>query len=209
MIKAPDVVTVSATAQTVTGFYVNRHYTLRNTGTSSLYYVHDPDTLSLSTTFTGTAVGLRTLGGSELRAGEAVILEPPLAAIMVARGSDAGDTTLQIECGSIVAPRKDALAVGRVIKAVVTPSTALPLVTSSTIVRACILQARKAAGTNTGAVFVGISTEDQGVLETIELSAGDSFTLPIPAGETMDLTSVYVDADNAADGVVGLYWADA
>ena len=98
-------------------------------------------------------------------------------------------------------------ALTKVVKAVTTPSTAVALVASQTFCRKVELQARKVAGDNTGALFVGLSDLDQGVAELIELAAGDSWSFEAVAGTKLDLNTIYIDADNAADGVVGWYLA--
>ena len=92
-----------------------------------------------------------------------------------------------------------------IVKANATPSTALPLVASETFVRAFYLQAKKVAGDNTGNVFVGLSALDQGVAEQFELTPGATFEITMPAGTKLDLNDVYIDADTAADGVIGWY----
>jgi len=84
-------------------------------------------------------------------------------------------------------------------------STAEALVASETFARELYLQAKKAAGDNTGNVFIGLSTLDQGVAELFELAPGDTYRLPMPAGTKVDLNDIYIDADNANDGVVGWY----
>ena len=96
----------------------------------------------------------------------------------------------------------------RLVKAVATPSTAQQLTATAGYADSAVIQARRTAGNNAGNVFIGISTEDQGLIETIELPPGDSISLlPVP-GQRYDLTKLYVDADTATDGVVVLYWSD-
>jgi hypothetical protein len=90
-------------------------------------------------------------------------------------------------------------------KTVTTPGTAEALVGSETYVRSLTLQAKKAAGDNTGNVFIGVSGLDQGVNEMIELEPGQTFTLTAPAGTKINIATLYIDADNAGDGVVGIY----
>lgn len=93
-----------------------------------------------------------------------------------------------------------------VAKTVTVASTAEALVSSTTYARGVCLQARKVAGSNTGNVFIGISSLDQGVREMLELEPGDYWEPPGPPGSKINLADIYIDADNAADGVVGLYF---
>jgi hypothetical protein len=90
-------------------------------------------------------------------------------------------------------------------KTVTTPGTAEAIVGSEAYVRSLTLQAKKAAGDNTGNVFIGVSGLDQGVNEMIELEPGQTFTLTAPAGTRINIATLYIDADNAGDGVVGIY----
>ena len=94
----------------------------------------------------------------------------------------------------------------RVVKAVSTASTAVAIVTAGTYVSGGNLQARRTAGNNIGNIFIGLSTEDQGVLETFELEPGESLAINslIPLGGAFDLGDLYLDADNDDDGVVGI-----
>ena len=90
-------------------------------------------------------------------------------------------------------------------KAVTTASTAVPLVAVATYAIKIVLCAKKAAADNTGNVFIGTSTLDQGVAEGLELDPGDSWEFEAPGGMEMNLADFYIDADTAADGVVGFY----
>lgn len=90
-------------------------------------------------------------------------------------------------------------------KAVTTPSTAVPLSSTRIYASSLFLMAKKAASDNTGNVFIGASGLDQGVDEGIELRPGDYWEPYIKDSEKIDLSTVYIDADTAADGVVGFY----
>jgi len=90
-------------------------------------------------------------------------------------------------------------------KAVATPDTALPLVASATNVRAIWMVAKRAGAANAGTVYIRGSTVDKDDVQGISLAPGDYFEIPIPAGTTIDLNTVYIDADNATDGVTGGY----
>ena len=90
-------------------------------------------------------------------------------------------------------------------KAVATPSTAVPLVASSTMASYLIFTAKRAASDNTGNIFFGGSGLDQGVAEGVEMYPGDVYEWPLRPGEVVDLTDIYIDADTASDGVVFTY----
>lgn len=90
-------------------------------------------------------------------------------------------------------------------KMVTTASTAVPLLATSQGVRSLLIMAKKVAGDNTGNVFIGDSTLDQGVKEGIELAPGDFLEFPLHDTKVIDLTDVYVDADTSGDGVVFIY----
>lgn len=98
----------------------------------------------------------------------------------------------------------------KVTQFVAVASTAEALVASETFAREVHLQARKAAADNTGNVFIGLSDLDQGVAELFELTNTigadhNRFDLVMPPGTKVDLNDIFVDADNATDGVVGWY----
>jgi len=93
----------------------------------------------------------------------------------------------------------------KLVKAVTTASTAVPLVATSTMCTRLQLQAKKVAADNAGNVFIGLSDLDQGVAELFELVPGEPFEYKCEQGRKLDLAKVYLDADNAADGVVGWY----
>ncbi len=83
-------------------------------------------------------------------------------------------------------------------KTVTTPSTAVAISDTDVICEGgAVLQAKKVDGNNTGNVFVGDSTLDQGVKEGIELAPGGSMSI-----ENLNLKDLYIDADTAGDGVV-------
>jgi len=92
-----------------------------------------------------------------------------------------------------------------VVQAVAVPSTAEPLAANNTYAREIHLQAKRVAADNAGNVFVGLADLDQGVAELFELTPGQTISIVLPAGLRVDLNDIYVDADNATDGVVGWY----
>ena len=93
----------------------------------------------------------------------------------------------------------------KLVKAVTTASTAVPLVAAETFAVAVYIQAKKVAGDNTGNIFLGLSDLDQGVAELIEVAPLDPWELVMPAGTKVDLNKIYIDADTNGDGVVGYY----
>lgn len=82
--------TVSATVAVVAFGDPLRHYTLVNDGSYTAFYRYKPNE---STALTGTEAEIRALETGELKSGEAVVLEPPVPAIEIIRGSDAGGNT--------------------------------------------------------------------------------------------------------------------
>jgi hypothetical protein len=101
-IKAPDTVSVTTTGQSVTGFDGERTYTLRNTGSNSLFYLKDAVTMIATGLSSKTEAELTALFCSELAAGASVIIDHPLAELFVASGSDGGSTTMKVVCGELV-----------------------------------------------------------------------------------------------------------
>lgn len=89
-------------------------------------------------------------------------------------------------------------------KAVATPGTAVALAAAGTYARTLLVQARKLTGSNTGSVYLGISTVDKDTRQIIVLAAGTIQEIPIPEEQILDLAAVYIDADNANDGVTWL-----
>lgn len=70
---------VIATVQDVNFPAAERYYTLKNDGTSSAFYRQKDD----GQTFQGNAAALKALSGSELKAGESVILDPPMTRLEI------------------------------------------------------------------------------------------------------------------------------
>jgi len=83
--------------------------------------------------------------------------------------------------------------------------TGVALVATATPARALWLTAKKATGVNVGNVYVGTSAVDKTTDQQTVLEPGDYWQLPIPAGTTVDLNLIYVDAANNNDGVTGGY----
>lgn len=86
---------------------------------------------------------------------------------------------------------------------VATSGTAVQLSTIPLPVAAFWLMAKKVAGSNTGNVFIGLSDVDKATKQILQLSPGDYWE-PIMR-RPVDLSEVYMDADNNGDGVVVLY----
>ena len=70
------------------------------------------------------------------------------------------------------------------------------------------LVAKKAAGDNTGKIYVGDSLVDKTSPQQMELAAGEFLRmtdLGFPLGSIVDLTTIYVDAATNADELTGIY----
>lgn len=96
-------------------------------------------------------------------------------------------------------------APAELIKAVAVAGTAEKLVANATLATYLIVTAKRTAADNTGNVFIGASTLDKGAKEGIELLPGDWYERTARPGEAFDLSQMYIDADNATDGVAGFY----
>ncbi len=95
-------------------------------------------------------------------------------------------------------------------QAVAVAGTAEALAADGTHALGFALMAKKVGGDNVGAVYIGLSDLDAGVKEYFELAPGDVLRmsdLGLPDGVAIDLNDLYVDADNADDGVTGWYYA--
>lgn len=69
------------------------------------------------------------------------------------------------------------------------------------------ITAKRLAAVNVGNVFVAGLGLVAGALEAGELAPGDHVTLvALPGESSYDLSTIFVDADNATDGVVFTYW---
>jgi len=90
-------------------------------------------------------------------------------------------------------------------KPVATPDTSVPLAAAAANVRAVWMVAKRTDAANAGTVYIRGSTVDKDNIQGVPLAPGDYFEIPIPAGTTIDLNTVYVDADTATDGVCGGY----
>ena len=90
-------------------------------------------------------------------------------------------------------------------KAVTAAGTALAFFTTETTVRKFWLVAKKVGGANAGNVYIGDSTVDRTTSQQLVLAPGDYWELDTPQHSSIDLSTLYVDADNAADGVTGGY----
>ena len=78
------------------------------------------------------------------------------------------------------------------------------LATEQTLVRFLRIRAmRSGRVANTGSVYVGFSATNDAQLE--ELVPSEWLTLTPPAGEYLDLATIYVDAVTLGDGVI--FWA--
>lgn len=67
------------------------------------------------------------------------------------------------------------------------------------------IQAKKATGANTGAVFIGTATVNKTSSQQIKLNPDDKYVMELPVGATIDLKTLFIDADNTGDGITGFY----
>lgn len=56
---------------------------------------------------------------------------------------------------------------------------------------------------NTGTVFLGVQSSNDS--QPIPITAGNSLTIEAPASQAYDLSTFYLDAATAGDGVIVLY----
>ena len=92
-------------------------------------------------------------------------------------------------------------------KTVTTAGTAEALSSTTMIVSLVDIVAKKATGDNTGSVYIGDSTVDKDSNQTIELVPGGTFdTRSMAGGHQIDLSKLYIDADNNGDGVTWIAW---
>jgi hypothetical protein len=91
------------------------------------------------------------------------------------------------------------------VKAVATAGTGVALAATATPAIIAYVKAKRAGAANTGKVYVGDSAVDKTTPQEFDLNPGESMQLPIAPGTSLDLATVYVDADTATDGVVVLY----
>ena len=92
-----------------------------------------------------------------------------------------------------------------VTQAVDAAGTGEALVDTATYARKVYLNARKAAGANTGIVYIGTSAVDKTNNQQIALAPGDAIVIDPGLGCTVDLHEIYVDAATKDDGVTGWY----
>jgi len=86
---------VTATVQTAKTTDPNRHWSVVNDGASSAYLLFDP---KQDTTFQGIGSALVALGGIELKAGESLVLEPPMSSFLIVCAT-AGTATVRLMPG--------------------------------------------------------------------------------------------------------------
>ncbi len=93
-------------------------------------------------------------------------------------------------------------------KVVTTAGTAVALSAVDLWVDILEMQAKKVGGDNTGNIFRGDSTLDQGVKEGIELIPGAVWNWEGNRNpeQTINLAAVFIDGDVSGDGVVFSYW---
>ena len=90
-------------------------------------------------------------------------------------------------------------------RAVTAAGTAVALTTASTSVVSLEMEARRVDGDNIGAVYIGDSTVDKASAQGFRLNPGATWSAPINPTDPWVVNQVFVDADNASDGVVGTW----
>lgn len=85
--------------------------------------------------------------------------------------------------------------------------TAQPLSATALLVTFAAVTAKKAAGVNTGNVYVGTSSVDKSTDQQRVLAPGDYWEIPLSGSDHyIDLSELYVDADTNDDGVFVHYF---
>ena len=94
-----------------------------------------------------------------------------------------------------------------IVQAVAVPGTPerVSNTTATVTVRKFWVVAQKVGGANAGNVFLGTSTVDNATDQQLVLAPGDYWEMDSPPHTAINLSDVWVDAINAADGVVGGY----
>jgi len=100
---------------------------------------------------------------------------------------------------------RQAKTVTGVVKVVAATGTAVPLTAGSVPASWVGIQAKKVATDNTGNVFIGVTGLAAGSAEFLELAPGGYQEISAPAGQSIDLNDIYIDALTNDDGVVALY----
>jgi len=111
-------------------------------------------------------------------------------------GVDIGD----VDVASIARTKKTPTSITEVVS---TPGTAVPIAGGATEVVYFILEAKKASGPNAGVVYIGDSSVDKTANQQNRLVPGAKYEFSAPVGTKIDLQDLYIDADNAGDGVTG------
>lgn len=101
-----------------------------------------------------------------------------------------------------MATKADLLVFDRTVAAA---GTAVTLATTTVEAQAVLIVAAKAAGANTGNVYLGNSSVDKTSPQQFTLEPGDSLTLPIGGDQFVNLYELYLDAANNDDGVYVMY----
>ena len=81
-----------------------------------------------------------------------------------------------------------------------------PLAPPDTYILSVVLQAGQADADNVGNVTVGGADTSYATFRQVEMEPGDVFTIKAPMGHSLDLGTLFVDAENNDDGVRGFYW---
>ena len=92
-----------------------------------------------------------------------------------------------------------------VVITVTSPGTPVPMLGVSRRIGMLSLMAKRTDGDNVGAVYIGAENVDRGSRQTIRLLPGDYWEPQLERGGTVDCADIFVDADNAGDGVTGVF----
>ena len=84
--------------------------------------------------------------------------------------------------------------------------TPVALAPAETYALRVVLQAGQADADNVGNVTVGGADTSYAAFRQIEMEPGDVFAIEAPMGHSIDLGTLFVDAENNDDGVRGFYW---
>ena len=95
------------------------------------------------------------------------------------------------------------VTIGEIARTVAAAGTAVPLHIDRTPISGLHLMAKTITGANTGNVYIGLSTVDKASRQIWKLEPDDAWE-PLFA-RAIDLNDLWIDADNAGDGVTGFY----
>ena len=220
-ISSPNTTTTTAVVQRIDLPESQVYYTLRNTGTESIWWhsnlsITDAAVNALASTAAGRALGL-----SELKVGETNSILAHNTWIKVVWDVDGGaGSTLDIEPG-ILAPDTilsvgdlnignvdiesfptDAKVPASVVQ--VLAGTPAPIALPAGFATAIYLQAARANGPNVGNVFIGIVADlVSGTKNYVTLTPGSAWEYKCRLGTKVAMATFGIDGETATDGVIG------